>query len=117
MRSTNLVIFLVLLNVAAGLSGVMFPGALDVSMSGAAIDSADTALSNNTVSQPSADEITGSFLNNAGILQTISNIVFRGPNMLEALGMPAIFTDGFKLVLGFVVAFDIAEAVTGRRFS
>jgi hypothetical protein len=37
--------------------------------------------------------------------------------MLANLGMPIIFASGFKLVLGFVVAFDIAEAVTGREFS
>ena len=117
MRSTNLVIFLVLLNVAAGLSGVMFPGPLDATMSGSAIQGSEATLANDTVSQPSADEITGSFLNNAGLIRTISNIIFRGPNMLEALGMPSIFTDGFKLVFGFVVAFDIAEAVTGRDFS
>jgi hypothetical protein len=117
MRSTNLVIFLVLLNVAAGFSGVMFPGPLDVAMSDSTIQQADADLGNQNVTQPSADEVTGSILNNANIIQTIEDIIFRGPNMLEALGMPSIFTDGFKLVFGFVVAFDIAEAVTGRQLS
>jgi len=117
MRSTNLVIFLVLLNVSAGISGVMFPGPLDATMSSSAIETTDQQLGSNNVSQPSADEVTGAFLENGNIIQQISNIVFRGPNMLEALGMPSIFVNGFKLVFGFVVAFDVAEAITGRRFS
>lgn len=117
MRSTNIVIFLVLLNVAAGLSVVMFPGQLQVEMSSGTIDEAEGQLQTAEVSQPSADEITGSFLANAGLIQTIDNIIFRGPNMLAALGMPAIFVAGFKTVFGFVVAFDVAEAVTGRQFS
>jgi hypothetical protein len=37
--------------------------------------------------------------------------------MLRNLGMPAAFVSVMTLVLGFVLAFDIAEAVTGRDFS
>jgi hypothetical protein len=37
--------------------------------------------------------------------------------MLQNLGTPAILVGGFKIVLGFVVALNIAEAVTGRQFS
>ena len=117
MRSTNIAIFLVLLYSAAAISGVIFPGALDASMTGGQIDAADTALSQSNVSQPSADEVTGSFLNNGNIIQNLQDIIFLGPNMLTAIGMPRIFSGGLTLVFGFVVAFDIAEAITGRVFS
>mgnify|MGYP000462112902 CR=1 FL=1 len=51
------------------------------------------------------------------IVLGIDNIIFIGPNMLGSLGLPSIFVTGLKSVIGFVVAFDVAEAVTGRLFS
>lgn len=118
MRSTNLVIFLVLLNVTAGFAGVLFAGAISPDTGAdAEIQTARDSLSENKNDQPSADEVTGSILGNAGVLQQIQTILFAGPEMLKALGMPALFTDGFKVVFGFVIAFDIAEALSGRLFS
>jgi|AKVG01.1.fsa_nt_gi hypothetical protein len=118
MRSTNIVIFLVLLNATAGFAGVLFAGPLepDTGVDGE-IQTASEALSDKENSQPSADEVTGSILGNADIFTQIQNILFLGPNMLVALGMPSIFSSGFKVVFGFVISFDIAEAVTGRQLS
>jgi hypothetical protein len=117
MRSTNLVIFLVLLNITAGIISVMIPDTVVFGVQSGAIETANQQLSTATVNQPSADEITGSFLANARLIQTIDNIIFIGPNMLGSLGLPSIFVTGLKSVIGFVVAFDVAEAVTGRLFS
>jgi len=118
MRSTNIILFLVLLNVAAGVTTAVAPVPVGIATGGdGTIAGASGSLGQQEVNEPSADEITGSFLNNANIIQTIDDIIFLGPNMLVNLGMPLIFAAGFKLVLGFVVAFDIAEAVTGRQFS
>lgn len=118
MRSTNLVLFLVLLNATAGFAGVMFAGPLEQDLGqNQQIEEASNSLSVAEASQPSADEVTGSILQNAELLQIVDGIVFAGPNMLGQLGMPGIFVGGFKAVLGFVVAFDVAEVVTGREFS
>jgi hypothetical protein len=118
MRSTNIILFLVLLNVAAGITTGIAPGPVGVATGAdGTIESASAQLGAQEVNEPQAGEVTGSILNNANVLQTIDDIIFMGPNMLANLGMPLIFASGFKLVLGFVVAFDIAEAVTGREFS
>jgi len=118
MRSTNLILFLVLLNVAAGVTTAVAPGPVAVATGAdAEIQGANDALGDRSVTQPSADEVTGALFGNAGIIETIDNILFLGPNMLQNLGTPAILVGGFKTVLGFVVAFDIAEAITGRQFS
>jgi len=118
MRSTNIVIFLVLLNATAGFAGVLFPTPLDPALGqDSKIENASSSLSTAEPSEPAAGEVTGSILENAGLIQTIDAIVFAGPNMLGQLGMPGIFVGGFKAVLGFVVAFDVAEVVSGREFS
>jgi len=84
MRSTNLILFLVLLNVAAGVTTAVAPGPVAVATGAdAEIQGANAALGDRQVSQPSADEITGSLLGNAGIIETIDDILFLGPNMLQ----------------------------------
>lgn len=118
MRSTEIVIFLVLLNVATGVVAVAAPTPVNPATGGGGqIDSATGDLENRTTNQPATDEITGSFFGVGAVIQTIDGIIFHGPNMLANLGMPRIFVGGFKTVLTLVVAFDIAEAVTGRVLS
>ena len=127
MRSTNIVIALVILNSVAAISGVIFPA--DIIMATGADGQIDSTISElrscaegqttncAQVQQPSSDEITGGFINNIGVIQAIDDIVFMGPNMLANLGMPAIFVTGFKSVLALVVAFDIVTLFTGRETS
>jgi len=118
MRSTNIILFLVLLNVAAGVTTAIAPGPVSVATGAdGTIEGASAQLGDQEVNEPQAGEVTGSILNNANLLQIIDDVIFMGPNMLVNLGMPDIFGSGFKLVLGFVVAFDVAEALTGREFS
>jgi len=37
--------------------------------------------------------------------------------MLRNLGAPGLLVTGFETVLIFVLGFDVAEAITGRRLS
>jgi hypothetical protein len=118
MRSTNLVIFLVLLNAAAGISAAVAPAQVSVATGGGdVIEGSSSDLQDRSVNQPSSDEITGSFFGIGSIIQTIDGIIFAGPNMLQNLGLPGIIADGFKTVLVIIVAFDVGEAVTGRVLS
>jgi len=127
MRSTNLVIFLVLLNAAAGISTVIFPADIALATGGdGQIDNSISELRScdegqvedcAEVNQPSSDEITGGFINNLSVLQAIDDIVFSGPNMLANLGMPVVFVGLFKTALALVVAFDLVEIFTGRILS
>jgi uncharacterized protein YukJ len=119
MRSPNLVLFLILLNFAAiVMSGA---GVVDVGISTGSEDVInsvqDTAIENRTQEQPAQDEIVGAFFDAGNLIQDIARIAFAGPFMLQRLGVPALITNGFITVVAFVVAFDIAEAITGRRFS
>jgi hypothetical protein len=118
MRSTNIVIFLVLLNAAAGVVGAVGVGpAQPATGASGEIDSASTDLQNRQSDQPATDEITGSFFGVGKVIQTIDGIIFHGPNMLGQLGMPGVLVGALKTVITFVVAFDVAEAVTGRVLS
>jgi hypothetical protein len=118
MRSTNIVIFLVLLNAAAGVAGAIAPTPIDPSTNiGGEVDQTSSVVADREVNQPSADEITGSFFGVGKLIQQIDGLVFAGPNMLVALGMPSLIGSAIKGVFVFVVAFDVAEAVTGRRLS
>jgi len=118
MRSTNLVIFLVLLNVGAGITAAVAPVPVSVATGGDdVIGETNNQLSDREVNQPSSGEITGSFFGVGSIIQTIDSILFAGPNMLENLGLPSVIADGFKTVLVLIVSFDVAEAITGRVLS
>lgn len=118
MRSTNLVIFLALLNVAAGIFAVAAPVNVTVSTGASGeIDATGEALADREISRPASGELIGSFLGLADLIERLRNIIFYGPEMLRALGAPAILVDGFEGVLLFVMLFDVAEAVTGRGLS
>jgi len=118
MRTTQIAIFLVILNFAAVMMTMAVPG-LTVDGFGAESDIQETAayLDDRDVNQPSADEITGTFLGGGNLIERVSKIVFYGPEMLQALGMPGLLVTMFETVLVLVVAFDIYEAVSNRRLS
>jgi hypothetical protein len=118
MRSTNLVIFLVLLNAAAGIAAVGL--GLDVTASTGAdgvIQTASDDLENREVNRPASDELIGSFFGVGALIQDIRLIIFYGPEMLRGLGAPDIIIDGLQGVIAFVVVFDVAEAISGRILS
>lgn len=118
MRSTNLVIFLVLLNVSAGVVATTAPVDVNVLAGGGSeIDDTAESVDNRDVNRRGTSELIGSFLGLGSLIQGIGKIIFLGPEMLRNLGAPGILITGFETVLVFVIGFDIAEAVTGRQLS
>lgn len=118
MRSTNLVIFLVLLNVSAGIVAVAAPVDVDVLTGGdQKIDDTAGEVENRNVSRRGSGELIGSFLGLGTVIQTIGTVIFYGPEMLRNLGAPGLLVSGFEVVLVFVLGFDVAEAITGRQLS
>jgi hypothetical protein len=118
MRSTNLVLVLVLLNVSAGIIAVAAPVDVDPLVGGdAEIDDSAGSVEDRDVSRRGSGELIGSFLGLGSLIQDIGTIIFFGPEMLRNLGAPGLIVTGFEVVLVFVLSFDIAEAITGRRLS
>jgi hypothetical protein len=119
MRSTNLVLVLVFMNAAAGIVAVAAPVGVDPVAGGdEQIEQSSTELEDNrTVNRRGSGELIGSFLALGGLINTLGNIIFFGPEMLRNLGAPGILITGFETILIFVVGFDVAEAITGRRLS
>jgi hypothetical protein len=119
MRSTNLVLFLVMLNASAGLVATISPVDVDPVTGGdEQIEQSSTELQDNrTVNRRGSGELIASFLAMTGLINTLGNIIFFGAEMLRNLGTPGILVSGFETVFIFVVAFDVAEAVTGRQLS
>jgi hypothetical protein len=118
MRSTNLVLFLVLLNAAVGIVAVAAPVDIDPVAGGdQAIEDSASDVENREVNRRGSSELIGSFLGVGSLINSVSNIIFLGPEMFRNLGAPDILISGFEAVLVFVVGFDVAEAVTGRLLS
>jgi hypothetical protein len=118
MRSTNLILFLILLNASAGIVAATGPTNLSPSAGGSdVIVRAEGEIVERESNQPSSEEIIGSFFGLGKLLQSIDQVLFAGPNMLQRLGMPAILVTGFKTAVIFIAGFDVAEAVTGRKLS
>jgi hypothetical protein len=118
MRSTNLVLFLVLINAAAGVTAVAAPADVTPTVGGGdEIESASSNVEDRQVDRRGSSELIGSFLALGGLIRTIDNIIFFAPNMFQNLGAPSLVTNGFKGIFLFVVTFDIAEAITGRLLS
>jgi hypothetical protein len=118
MRSTNLVIFLVLLNVSAGIVAVASPVDVDPLTGGdQEIDNTAGEVEDRNVSRRGSGELIGSFLGLGGLIRDVGTVIFYGPEMLRNLGAPGLLVSGFEVVLIFVMGFDVAEAITGRRLS
>jgi len=80
MRSTNLVIFLVLLNVSAGIVAVASPVAVDPLVGGdKEIDDTAGDVENRDVSRRGSGELIGSFLGLGSLIQDVGTIIFYGP--------------------------------------
>jgi hypothetical protein len=119
MRSTNIVLFLLLLNLFAGVMGAA--GLVDVEVEVPGGDQIElvenTSVVERSQDQPSADEVTGGFLDAGRFIREMRIILGTGPAMLATLGVPRILTDGLFVVLGFVLIYDAFEAFTGREMS
>ena len=119
MRSTNIVLFLLLLNLSAGV--MASAGIVDVQMDVPGGDQIELVENSSVIEreqdQPSADEVTGGFLDAGRFIREMRTILGAGPAMLNTLGVPSIITDGLFVILGFVLVYDAFEAFTGRVMS
>jgi len=120
MRSTQLVIFLVLLNTMTFAAATVIGGDIGLRPhtggSGVISDSQED-VRDITGQQSGIDEFIGSQLLGVTVLSRIYETIFFGPEMLKNIGVPAVITDGFVAVLTFVFAFDIAEFLRGGKLS
>lgn len=119
MRSTQIVLFLVLLNGAALFVAPLLPA--DVQPTAGGSDEIETAGQQVNDTSPSGSEGTGVLIGgfNAAlsVIESIRTVVFYGPEMLKNLGAPAAIISMAELALLFIVTFDAIEAFTGRQLS
>jgi len=119
MRSTNIVLFLLLLNLSAGV--MASAGIVDVQVEVPGGDQIELVENSSVIErqqdQPSADEVTGGFLDAGRFIREMRVILGTGPAMLNTLGVPSIITNGLYVILGFVLIYDAFEAFTGRVMS
>jgi len=118
MRSTQLVLFLVLLNVGAGIAAAAIPADISPQTGGQnEIDEAENDVEDRDFGRIPGSELVAAFFSVMEMIEDVRGIVFYGPEMLVNLGAPRLLVTGFETVLAFVVAFDIGEVVTGRILS
>jgi len=118
MRSTNIVLFLVLLNVSVAIVAAAAPVSVTPDVGGdSEISSTQDNIEQRETNRPGSDGLVGAFFGLGSLIEQLRNIVFYGPEMFANLGVPRVITTGFQVVVGFVVAFDVAEAITGRILS
>lgn len=121
MRSTQIVVFLVLLNASAAVISAGVGAAIGVQPAvGGDSTISETAGNAESVSASNSgqeSDFVGGFLSAADFITELKNIVFFGPEMLRNLGAPNIIVDGLQSVVVFVVAFDVVEIISGRVLS
>jgi len=119
LRSTNVLVILVLLNGAA-----VFAGALPVtddlgyqpSVGGdAKIDQAQSAGQEIQSERSSLDEFVGGIIAAASTLVTMFGVVVAGPQMLINLGAPAALVGFIAGPLYIYVGLDILQVLSGRE--
>lgn len=119
MRPTiQIVIFLVLLNLAAGLitaSGLGAALAINPEVGGndAVSDTQDEA-SSVEPSQGRLDTLFSLFTSTADTMNSIFKLVFYGPAMLANIGIPSFITTFIFGAAGIVVAADVIHYLAGR---
>jgi hypothetical protein len=119
MRSTNLILILILMNSMAGVAAVALPWAPVPSVGGG--DAINEAQNQEEALNPEqsgvVDEFVGGILSVADFLDGVRTVVFAGPEMLRNLGAPGVLVTGFQAVVGLLVAMDMAEILSGRIMS
>ena len=119
MRSTNIVLFLLLLNFSAAIVAGAGIAEIDptTGQDDVLLTTYNDSIADRQQQQPAQEELIGSFFDSGNFIRDLDNIIFGGLNMLVNLGMPAIFATGAKTFIGFIVFIDAVEATTGRRLS
>jgi hypothetical protein len=120
MRSTNIVIFLILLNSMAAVVGAVVPGVAPAPGGGAEINGTTSDARDNLEPNRQGGGVAsfiGGVISAFEFLGQIQSIVFLGPTMLENIGVPAVLTGAFKLVVTAIVAIDLAELLAQYSLS
>jgi hypothetical protein len=118
MRSTNVLVMLVLLNGAAVLAGAM-PVTADVGYQptvggDAAIEEATDAGKNIQSDRSNLDQFVGGVIAAATVITTMLGGVVAGPQMLINLGAPPALVTFIAAPLYIYVGLDILHVISGR---
>jgi hypothetical protein len=118
LRSTNVVILLVLLNASAVFVGAM-PVTDEVGYQPAiggddAIDEAQQTGDKIQSDRSSLDQFVGGIIAAASTIATILSVVVAGPQMLINLGAPTVLVTFIAAPLYILVALDLLQVLSGR---
>lgn len=121
MRSTNILILLVALNVSATLIGVSGLGqeiGYQPTVGGdEQIDQANETATNVETNRGGLDSFIGAVISAGSALVTIFSVVIAGPRMIMNLGVPPIIVGAVATPLYILVGIDILEVISGRRLT
>jgi hypothetical protein len=118
MRSTNIVIFLVLLNASAvfiGATGIGNDLGYTPTVGGdEQIGEATDAASNVEASRSALDNFIAGIIAAADTMSTIFGVVIAGPQMFINLGVPTALVAFISAPLYILVGIDILQIISGR---
>jgi hypothetical protein len=77
----------------------------------------NTSVVDRSQDQPSADEITGGFLDAGRFIRELRTILGTGTGDAQCLGRAVDHHQRLYVILGFVLIYDAFEAFTGRVMS
>jgi hypothetical protein len=120
MRSTNIVVFLVLVNSAAvlvGSVGIADVGAAPEIGQDNTIQSAQDEAFRITTERSALDAFISGIIAAAGSVQTVFEVAVAGPLMLANLGVPGPVVTFLTAPLYIIVALDILQVLSGRSLS
>lgn len=120
MRSTNIVVFLVLVNSAAvlvGAVGIADVGAAPQIGQTSEITAAQDEAFSITTERSALDTFISGVIAAASSVQTIFEVAVAGPTMLANLGVPGPIVVFLTAPLYILVALDILQVLSGRALS
>lgn len=116
--SKQIVLILFLLNASAFTVTAVAGDALDINPTigdDTELEEADESARNIQSSQTSISTLFGSIMSALGIVTTIFDVVFYGPNMLVQLGVPSEIMTIAKAGSSIIVGTDLLYLITGRQ--
>ncbi|MFD1515695.1 hypothetical protein [Halomarina rubra] len=121
MRSTNIMVFLVMLNAAAGLvtaTGIGPAIGANPTVGGdQQIDQAEDEARSIASDRSALDNFVNGVISAATTLVTIFGIVIAAPLMFSNLGVPAVLVTFLFAPLYLFVGLDILQVISGRILS
>lgn len=120
MRSTNLLIILVLLNASAVMVGAI--GMDDIGYSpeiggGDQIADAESEARSLSTERSALDQFVAGVIAAVDTVRTIFGVVIAGPQMLANLGVPGPIVAFFAAPIYILVGLDLLQIISGRSIS